>query len=198
MPGELGCFIDEASVVARENTIGKGGLLHGQRTVVGVFGAARQRPDLAVRGRQLPEGRQAAGLRPALLELRLDQPARPVRSPGTCATCTWRTTCACRASCRCAASRSISAASTCRPSSSPRARTTSCRGRPPTSAATCSAARRTFVLGASRPHRRRHQSGGEEQAQPLDQRQQDAPIPTNGWRRPPKSRAAGGRAGPSG
>jgi polyhydroxyalkanoate synthase len=28
-PGELGCFIDEASVVARENTIGKGGLLKG-------------------------------------------------------------------------------------------------------------------------------------------------------------------------
>ena len=28
-PGELGCFIDEQSVVARENTIGKGGLLKG-------------------------------------------------------------------------------------------------------------------------------------------------------------------------
>jgi polyhydroxyalkanoate synthase len=29
MPGELGCFIDEPSVVARENTIGRGGLLMG-------------------------------------------------------------------------------------------------------------------------------------------------------------------------
>ncbi len=39
-PGELGCFIDEASVVARENTIGKGGLLTG-RELSSVFSALR-------------------------------------------------------------------------------------------------------------------------------------------------------------
>jgi polyhydroxyalkanoate synthase subunit PhaC len=39
-PGELGCFIDEASVVARENTIGKGGLLTGKE-LSSVFSALR-------------------------------------------------------------------------------------------------------------------------------------------------------------
>jgi polyhydroxyalkanoate synthase len=39
-PGELGCFIDEASVVARENTIGKGGLLRGQE-LSSVFSSLR-------------------------------------------------------------------------------------------------------------------------------------------------------------
>jgi polyhydroxyalkanoate synthase len=39
-PGDLGCFIDEASVVARENTIGKGGLLTG-RELSNVFALLR-------------------------------------------------------------------------------------------------------------------------------------------------------------
>jgi len=39
-PGELGCFIDEASVVSRENTIGKGGLLRGSELAT-VFSALR-------------------------------------------------------------------------------------------------------------------------------------------------------------
>ncbi|HUW36211.1 MAG TPA: class I poly(R)-hydroxyalkanoic acid synthase [Rhodocyclaceae bacterium] len=39
-PGELGCFIDEASVAAREATIGKGGLLHG-RELSSVFSSLR-------------------------------------------------------------------------------------------------------------------------------------------------------------
>jgi polyhydroxyalkanoate synthase len=39
-PGELGCFIDEASVVTRENTIGKGGLLKGKE-LSSVFSALR-------------------------------------------------------------------------------------------------------------------------------------------------------------
>jgi polyhydroxyalkanoate synthase len=39
-PGELGCFIDEPSVVARENTIGKGGLLQGKE-LASVFSALR-------------------------------------------------------------------------------------------------------------------------------------------------------------
>jgi polyhydroxyalkanoate synthase len=39
-PGELRCFVDEASVVARENTIGRGGLLTG-RELSSVFSALR-------------------------------------------------------------------------------------------------------------------------------------------------------------
>jgi polyhydroxyalkanoate synthase len=39
-PGELGCFIDETSVTARESTIGKGGLLLG-RELSSVFSALR-------------------------------------------------------------------------------------------------------------------------------------------------------------
>jgi polyhydroxyalkanoate synthase len=39
-PGELGCFIDEASVTARENTIGKGGLLKGSE-LASVFSMLR-------------------------------------------------------------------------------------------------------------------------------------------------------------
>jgi len=39
-PGELGCFIDEASVVTRENTIGKGGLLQGKE-LSSVFSSLR-------------------------------------------------------------------------------------------------------------------------------------------------------------
>ncbi len=39
-PGELGCFIDEQSVVTRENTIGKGGLLTGRELSM-VFSALR-------------------------------------------------------------------------------------------------------------------------------------------------------------
>ncbi len=39
-PGDLGCFVDEASVAARENTIGKGGLLKG-RELASVFSALR-------------------------------------------------------------------------------------------------------------------------------------------------------------
>jgi polyhydroxyalkanoate synthase len=39
-PGELGCFIDEASVIRRENTIGKGGLLKGSELST-VFSALR-------------------------------------------------------------------------------------------------------------------------------------------------------------
>jgi polyhydroxyalkanoate synthase len=39
-PGELGCFIDEASVVMRETTIGKGGLLRGQE-LASVFSMLR-------------------------------------------------------------------------------------------------------------------------------------------------------------
>ena len=95
-PGDLGVFIDEQGVSQREQTIGKGGIYPGSGTRLRVPDAARQRPDLALRGQQLPEGQVARRLRPAVLERRR-APTCPGRcTPGTCATCTWRTTCACR------------------------------------------------------------------------------------------------------
>ena len=62
---------------AREAAIGKGGVDAGQGARVHVLVAARQRPDVAVRGQQLPQGQGAAGVRPAVLELGQHQPARP-------------------------------------------------------------------------------------------------------------------------
>ena len=57
-----------------------------------------------------------------------------------------------------------------RPSSSRRARTTSCRGARPTARSALLGGEKKFVLGATRPHRGRRQSGGEQQAQLLGQR----------------------------
>ena len=77
-PGELGCLIDESSVAAREAAIGKGGLLKGQELAKRLFQPAGERPHLAVRRRQLSEGRQAAGVRPAVLEFGQHQSAWPL------------------------------------------------------------------------------------------------------------------------
>ena len=63
-PGELGCFIDEASVVARENTIGKGGLLTG-RELSTVFSALRAN-DLIW---QYVVGNYLKGIKPAPFDL---------------------------------------------------------------------------------------------------------------------------------
>ena len=110
---------------------------------------APERPGLELRRRQLPEGRDAAAVRPALLEQRRHQPARadvllvpaqhlPREQPGRA-----------RQARRCAARRSTSAGSACRPTSTPRARTTSCRGRAPIAARQVLRGKRRFVLGAS-------------------------------------------------
>ena len=50
--------------------------LPGRRTRLRVPDPARQRPDLAQRDQQLPQGQVARGLRPAVLERRRHQPAR--------------------------------------------------------------------------------------------------------------------------
>jgi polyhydroxyalkanoate synthase len=63
-PGELGCFIDEASVVARENTIGKGGLLMGSE-LAAVFSALRAN-DLIW---QYVVGNYLKGIKPAPFDL---------------------------------------------------------------------------------------------------------------------------------
>jgi polyhydroxyalkanoate synthase len=76
--GEIGCLVDEDRRAGARGHHRQGRPAQGQRTGQRVFLAARQRPDLAVRGRQLSEGQDAAGLRPAVLERRRHQPARPL------------------------------------------------------------------------------------------------------------------------
>ena len=108
--GVLDLFIDEAIVQMREMPMGEpgGGLLKGQE-LASTFSFLRpERPGLELRGRQLPQGRDAAAVRPALLEQRLHQPARARCTPGTCATPTSRTTWSSRARSRSAARRSTS------------------------------------------------------------------------------------------
>ena len=79
--GMLDLFIDEAMVQMREMTLGPqspsgGGLLKGQELAIDLQLPAPERPGLELRRRQLPEGRDAAAVRPAVLEQRQHQPAR--------------------------------------------------------------------------------------------------------------------------
>ena len=77
--GEIGLFIDERGLMARESTIGKGGLLPA-RDLQNTFSFLRAN-DLVwnyVTANYL-KGQKPAAVRPALLEFRLDQPAGSVR-----------------------------------------------------------------------------------------------------------------------
>ena len=79
--GILDIFIDEAGVKLREMTLGAQApagpaLLKGQELATTFSFLRPERPGLELRRRQLPEGRVAAGLRPAVLERRRHQPAR--------------------------------------------------------------------------------------------------------------------------
>ncbi len=81
--GMLDLFIDEPGVQLREMTLGDDapngpGLLKGQELATDLQLPAPERPGLELRRRQLPQGRQAAAVRPAVLEQRFDQPAGPV------------------------------------------------------------------------------------------------------------------------
>ena len=178
-PAQIGLFIDEPSVAAREATIGRGGILPGTRPRVRVLQPARERPDLALRGEQLParasrprrstcstgtaDSTNLPGpmycyyLRNTYLENRLREPGAldELRRAGR-----------------------PRQGEACRRSSSRRARTTSCRGaRRTASLAAAAAASKTVRARRERPHRRRGQSGGEEQAQPLDGRAATRPMP---------------------
>jgi polyhydroxyalkanoate synthase len=90
--GVLDMFIDEAFVKFREMQMGHGGLLAGGDLAIHLQLPAAQRPGVELRGGQLPQGRDAAALRPAVLEQRRHQPAGTDVRAGTCATPTWRTT----------------------------------------------------------------------------------------------------------
>jgi polyhydroxyalkanoate synthase len=76
--GMLDVFIDEAFVKFREMQLGQGGLMPGPGPGVHLQLPAAQRPGVELRGGQLPQGRNAAAVRPALLEQRLHQPAGPL------------------------------------------------------------------------------------------------------------------------
>ena len=69
-PGELGVFIDEEQLAALEKNMAKRGYLEGAEMATTLQHAARQRPDLVVRGQQLPAGQGPVPVRPAVLELR--------------------------------------------------------------------------------------------------------------------------------
>jgi hypothetical protein len=70
MPGELGVFIDEGQVASLEKKMEERGYLEGSEMARHLQHAALQRPDLDLRGQQLPDGQGALPLRPAVLELR--------------------------------------------------------------------------------------------------------------------------------
>ena len=80
-----------------------------------------------------------------------------------------------------------------------RARTTSCPGRAPIGAPSCCGGKRTLRAGRQRPHRRRDQPAGEEEAQLLDR--QDASCRRRrcgSTHARSEHRGAGGRCGPAG
>ena len=60
-PGQIGLFVDESEVAAREAAHRQGRHPAGRGPRVVVPRAARQRPRLALRGEQLPDGRHAGG-----------------------------------------------------------------------------------------------------------------------------------------
>ena len=160
---------------------------------------AAERPGVELRRRQLPQGRDAAAVRPAVLEQRLAPTCRGRCTAGTCAT------------------------PTCENELKMPGKLTVCGekvdlgtieapvyiygsredhivpwagGLRVDPAAEGQEALRAGRLG---PHRRRDQPAGQEQAQPLDQRQAARPT-RRALARParPSSRAAGGPTGPAG
>ena len=75
-PGEIGVYVSrEFARRARAVAAGRAARAR-QRAGRRVREPARQRPRLELRRQQLPEGRDAAGVRPPLLERRFGQPAR--------------------------------------------------------------------------------------------------------------------------
>ena len=94
--GVLDIFIDEALVQLREMHDRRQTArqpAQGQELAIDLQLPAPERPGLELRRRQLPEGRDAAAVRPAVLEQRLAPTCRGRCTAGTCATPISRTTC---------------------------------------------------------------------------------------------------------
>ena len=93
--GEIGLLVTEEGVATREAAIGE------RRPAARAASWRRCSPSLRANDLIWPyvvkgylQGQGAAGVRPAVLEQRRHQPARARCSAGTCATPTWRTSCA--------------------------------------------------------------------------------------------------------
>ena len=95
--GELGVFIDEEQLTSLEDKMNKRRLSRRQRDGDDLQHAARQRPDLVVRGEQLSAGQRPVPVRPAVLERRIRRACRRGCTASICARCTRRTCCRSRA-----------------------------------------------------------------------------------------------------
>ena len=174
--GEIRVYIDENFVEKREKQIAEAASCPAASSPA-LSQPARQRPGLVVRGEQLPQGQAAAGLRPALLERRRDQPAGAdvryyLRN-------TYEDNSSPKPDAVCGVPVSLKPW-TCPPSCSRRARTTSCPGGRPKERGTWRG--RDLRSRRERPRRRHHQPGGDEQAQLLDRRQVPPGDPISGSR----------------
>ena len=86
-------FIDDEQIAQMEKSYPRERLPRGPSHGRHVQHDARERPDLVVRGQQLPARARAAAVRPALLERRRDAPAGRDAACSTCARSTRRTAC---------------------------------------------------------------------------------------------------------
>ena len=68
--GDLKVFVDEEQIAALEREMAERGYLEGTKMAQRLQHAALERPDLALRHQQLPQGQGADAVRPAVLELR--------------------------------------------------------------------------------------------------------------------------------
>ena len=119
----------------------KRGFLEGSEMAHDVQHAARQRPDLVVRGEQLPARQRPVPVRPAVLEQRFARACRRACISFYLRNMYQENRWSSRAASRSPARRSTCGGSGCRPISSRRARTTSRRGAPPIAARSCCAGR---------------------------------------------------------
>ena len=148
-PGEIGVYVSREFLAAREPALHGGRARPRRRARRRVREPARQRSRLELRRQQLPQGRDAAGVRPAALERRFGEPAgTDVRLLPAQHLSRQQAERAGRADDGGRADRPVGA-SRCRPTSTRRATITSCRGAPPTAPPRCWAATSRFVLGAS-------------------------------------------------
>ena len=74
-PGDIGVYISRESLAAREPALMAGQRIHGSRARSRVREPPRERARLELRRQQLPQGRDAAGVRPPALERRFGEPA---------------------------------------------------------------------------------------------------------------------------